>query len=213
MNHTSDGDTTSEPSRIKDLLRSHSLPLTLVLLSTLFATLGARATQWLRYDRGEILSGQWWRIISGNLVHLGWPHLLLNLAGLILVWLLFRRALTTRAWIIVTLASAAAVGIGLLVFDPALHWYVGLSGVLHGLFAAGVLCSLYMGNRGDWWLLLLFVAKITWEQLVGSMPGSADIAGGSVIVDAHLYGAIGGAVTTLLILLERKRNQSNITKP
>jgi rhomboid family GlyGly-CTERM serine protease len=206
MSHTSDGDNSSAPPLIKDLLRSHSLPLTLVLLSTLFATLGDRATQWLRYDRIAILSGQWWRIISGNVVHLGWPHLLLNLAGLILVWLLFRRALTTSAWIIVTLASSMAVGVGLLIFDPALHWYVGLSGVLHGLFAAGVISSLYTGNRGDWWLLLLFMAKITWEQMVGSMPGSVDIAGGSVIVDAHLYGAIGGAVTTLLILLERKRN-------
>jgi rhomboid family GlyGly-CTERM serine protease len=184
----------------------HAVPLGLATLSILFALFGENATRWLRYDRDAILHGQWWRIISGNVVHLGWPHLLLNLAGLILVWLLFRRALTTRSWILVTLASAAAVGAGLLLFDPALHWYVGLSGVLHGLFAAGVVTSLYAGNRGDWWLMALFVAKITWEQLVGTMPGSAEIAGGNVIVDAHLYGAVGGAITVLLLILEKKRN-------
>jgi rhomboid family GlyGly-CTERM serine protease len=188
------------------LLRIHALPLSLVALSTLFALLGDSATQWLRFDRDAILHGQWWRIISCNVVHLGWPHLLLNLAGLILVWLLFRQTLATRSWIFVTLASATSVGCGLLMFDPELQWYVGLSGVLHGLFAAGLVAALYAGNRGDWWLLALFVAKLTWEQLVGTMPGSAEIAGGTVIVNAHLYGAIGGALTALLIIMERKRD-------
>ena len=189
------------------LLRTHALPLSLVALSTLCTLLGNIATQWLRYDRDAILHGQWWRIISGNIVHLGWPHLLLNLAGLILVWLLFRHTLSTRSWIFVTLASAAAVGIGLLLFDPQLQWYVGLSGVLHGLFAAGLITALYAGNRGDWWLLLLFAAKITWEQLVGTMPGTAALAGGNVIVDAHLYGASGGALTALLLVLLSKRRR------
>jgi rhomboid family GlyGly-CTERM serine protease len=200
-----DNDAASDSSSDNNFLYTHALPLSLAALSTLFALLGDRATQWLRYDRDAILHGQWWRIISGNIVHLGWPHLLLNLAGLILVWLLFRHTLSTRSWIFVTLASATAVSVGLLLFDPQLQWYVGLSGVLHGLFAAGLITALYAGNRGDWWLLLLFIAKITWEQLVGTMPGSAEIAGGTVIVNAHLYGAIGGALTALLIIIEWKR--------
>jgi len=179
-----DNNGASVSSSDNNFLRTHALPLSLVALSTLFALLGDSATRWLRYDRDAILHGQWWRLISGNIVHLGWPHLLLNLAGL---------------------ASAAAVGVGLLLFDPHLQWYVGLSGVLHGLFAAGLVTALYTGNRGDWWLLLLFVAKITWEQLVGTMPGSAEIAGGTVIVNAHLYGAIGGALMAWLIIMEWKR--------
>lgn len=189
----------------KGLLRSHALPLVLALLATLFALLGDSASHWLRYDRTAILDGQWWRLISGNLVHLGWPHLLLNLAGLILVWLLFRHTISTRNWIIVTTLSAVAVGGGLLMFDPALEWYVGLSGVLHGLFAAGLVAALCAGSRADWLLLILFGAKLAWEQLVGTMPGTAELAGGNVIVDAHLYGAIGGAVATLLLLMIRKR--------
>jgi len=188
-----------------DLLRRHTLPLILAALSTLFASIGESATQGLRYDRAAILGGQWWRLISGNLVHLGWPHLLLNLAGLILVWLLFERSLSSRSWIIVTLTSALAVGGGLLLFDPALHWYVGLSGLLHGLFAAGLVATLFAGSRAEWLLAPLFAAKIAWEQLVGSMPGTTAIAGGPVIVDAHLYGAIGGAVTALLLIAASKR--------
>jgi rhomboid family GlyGly-CTERM serine protease len=207
MTSPTDSDIAADTSTGRNLLRVHALPLTLVALSTLCAIVGTTATQWLRYDRDEILHGQWWRLITGNIVHLGWPHLLLNLMGLILVWLLFRPALSGRRWIIVTVVSAAAVGCGLLMFDPALQWYVGLSGVLHGLFAAGVVSALFAGNRGDWLLLALFVAKITWEQMEGSMPGSAAIAGGPVIVDAHLYGAIGGAVTVLLLMATDRRRR------
>lgn len=188
----------------KDLLRTHSLPLSLAALSTLFALLGQTATAMLRYQRDALFDGQWWRLISGNLVHLGWPHLLLNLAGLALVWLLFHRALSFGSWAVVTLASGLAVSLGLLLFDPALQWYVGLSGALHGLFAAGVLASLWAGNRAEWLLLLVFAAKLAWEQLMGPTPGTAALAGGNVVVDAHLYGAVGGAVTTAVLLALRK---------
>jgi rhomboid family GlyGly-CTERM serine protease len=198
----------SMPSRsAKDLLRLHALPLVIALLATLFALLGESATHMLRYQRDAIIAGQWWRLISGNLVHLGWSHLVLNLAGLLLVWLLFHRSLTTRNWVIVSLISAMSVGGGLLLFDPHLEWYVGLSGALHGLFAAGLVASLSAGNRAEWLLAALFVAKLSWEQLVGPTPGTAALAGGNVIVDAHLYGAIGGAVSALLLILYHKRRR------
>ncbi len=185
-------------------MRKHALPVALALLATLLALFGEPAARVLRYQRDAILAGQWWRVISGNLVHLGWPHLALNLAGLLLVWLLFHRSLGARDWLIVTLVSAIAVGGGLMLFDPGLEWYVGLSGVLHGLFAAGLLAALMAGNRADWFVLMLFIAKLAWEQLVGTMPGTAKLAGGSVIVDAHLYGAIGGAVAALFLVMLRK---------
>ena len=196
----------------KDLLRLHAVPLSLALLSTLFALFGDGARNGLRYDRAAIFDGQWWRLISGNLVHLGWPHLLLNLAGLILVWLLFHHALSTRNWIVVTLSSALAVGGGLLLFDPDLRWYVGLSGVLHGLFAAGIVAALFSGKRAEWLLLILFVTKLVWEQTVGSLPGTAELAGGKVIVDAHLYGAIGGGAGVLLLLMLRKYRRHQLIR-
>jgi hypothetical protein len=47
-------------------------------------------------------------------------------------------------------------------------------------------------------LLLLLVAKISYEQFGGSVPGSEAASGGPVIVDAHLYGALGGILGALL---------------
>ena len=188
------------------LWRLHALPISIALISIALALGGQTVTEALRYQRDAILDGQWWRLISGNLVHLGWSHLLLNLAGLALVWLLFHHALSLRSWIVVTLGSALAVGAGLLLFDPGLQWYVGLSGALHGLFAAGLVAALFSGNRAEWLLLILFGAKLAWEQLVGTMPGTAELAGGNVIVDAHLYGAVGGAVAAGVLVILRKRH-------
>ena len=179
-------------------LRRHALPVVLAVTSILLALLGAHGSGVLRYQRDAILAGQWWRLLTGNLVHLGWPHLWLNLAGLVLVWLLFHRTLSTAAWVIVTLVSSLAVGLGLLVFDPGLSWYVGLSGTLHGLFAAGLVASLTVKQRAEWLLVIAFIAKLTWEQLMGPTAGTAAIAGGNVIVDAHLYGALAGALTASL---------------
>ena len=47
------------------------------------------------------------------------------------------------------------------------------------------------------WVVLwaAVVAKLAYEQLVGPLPGSEAAAGGAVVVNAHLYGAIGGALS------------------
>ena len=50
-------------------------------------------------------------------------------------------------------------------------------------------------RRWDAWILLMLVIiKLAYEQLWGPMPGSESTAGGKVVVDAHLYGAIFGFV-------------------
>ncbi len=53
---------------------------------------------------------------------------------------LFAREFDLRGWIVILVASTVAVDLGFLVFEPQLEWYVGFSGVLHGLMAAG-LCA------------------------------------------------------------------------
>jgi len=186
-------------------LRNNSLPIGLCLISVLCQLFDPATTMALRYQRSAIQAGEIWRLITGNLVHLGWEHLLLNLTGLILIWLLFGRLLAARQWWIVTVVSCLAVGVGLLIFNPELDWYVGLSGMLHGLFVTGLLINLRNGYKLEWLLLLAIVGKLVWEQYHGAMPGSAAIAGGAVIVDAHLYGAISGIVTGLLFQTKRVR--------
>lgn len=178
----------------RQLIRTHALPASIGVISTLAATFSTIANPALRFDRSAIQQGEVWRLFSGNFVHLGWSHLLLNLAGLVVIWMLYHRLLSLRSWLLVVVVSGLAVGIGLWLLNPQLEWYVGLSGLLHGLFFAGAITSLAAGYRAEWLLLIVMFGKLMWEQFVGPTPGTADLAGGPVIVDAHLYGAIAGVI-------------------
>jgi rhomboid family GlyGly-CTERM serine protease len=189
--------------RYSILIRQGALPLTLIVICLLLQFFEPASSHWLRYERNPIINGEWWRLLSGNFVHLSWEHLLMNLAGLVLIWLLLGRLLTLSQWLAVIVSSSLAVGIGLLAFNPQLDWYVGLSGMLHGMFVAGLVNNIRRGYRLEWLLLLALMAKLIWEQTSGALPGSTELAGGTVIVDAHLYGAISGAVASLFIKVKR----------
>jgi rhomboid family GlyGly-CTERM serine protease len=88
--------------------------------------------------------------------------------------------------------------IGFWFLKPELYWYVGMSGLLHGLLAAGIVTRLRKIDAETAILLLLLVAKISWEQFSGPVPGSESTSGGPVVVDAHLYGAVGGILGAML---------------
>lgn len=180
---------------------SRDLPAAgLAVLTILLGLMGDPAREALRYDRGGILENQeWWRAASGHFVHLGWAHLWLNLAGCLLVWFLFRRDYDLRQWLFVVVVCLAFMSGGFLLLNPHLDWYVGLSGLLHGLFAAGMLSWLQDRSWESWLMLVIFVAKLAWEQLVGPLPFTDASAGGPVVVDAHLYGAVGGALAVVLM--------------
>jgi rhomboid family GlyGly-CTERM serine protease len=170
------------------------VPGVIILLTLVLMLAGDSGRVWLRYERAGIASGEAWRLLTGHFVHLGISHTILNLAGLILVWLLAGRAYHWRQWLWIMTGSVAAIDLGLWFGAPMLEWYVGLSGLLHGMLAAGVLAGL-TERSGEALILAVVVAvKVTYEQLAGPLPGSEVTSGGAVIVDAHFYGVIGGTV-------------------
>ena len=111
---------------------------------------------------------------------------------------------------IIAIASVSAIDVGLWFVNTQLQWYVGLSGVLHGILAAGIVVSLRSPRIELLALGLLLVAKLGWEQAYGPLPGSEGSSGGPVVVAAHLYGAIGGALAGLLALVIRVRSATQI---
>lgn len=181
------------------------LPLLLGALVLGLAVAGEPGRELLRWDRAGLTAGEWWRALSGNLVHLGAAHVLLNLVGLGLVWALVGDGLQGgRGLVVITLASAA-VGLGLWWGEPGLGWYVGLSGSLHGLLVAGAVVGLRV-RRGESSLVLGLVAvKLGWESRVGPLPGTAELVGGAVITAAHLYGALGGLLAGIGLLVRDRR--------
>lgn len=175
-------------------IKQWGIPLTLALVAILVAASGQDATLALRYQRPSIIDGQLWRIVTGNLVHLGWQHLVMNVIGLMLIWALLKDVYSQLPWIAIISISGLGVSLGLLTLTPEIHWYVGLSGLLHGMFLAGVIGNLRRREWRDALLLAAVVAKLAYEQIAGAVPGSAEFANGPVVVDAHLYGAIAGAL-------------------
>lgn len=169
----------------------------------------------LRFDRGVVENGAWWLLLSCNYVHLGLNHLLLNLSGLGLIYFLLWSNYSTSEWFILTIVSSIGVGIGVYLWSPELHWYVGFSGALHGLMIAGAIADIRRYPKSGSALLAVIIAKLVYEQLVGAVPGSEAAAGGNVAVDSHLYGAVCGAIcgaafTAIKHLRNRdSRHQSN----
>lgn len=150
----------------------------------------------LRWQREAIDGGQWARLLSGHLVHLDARHLLLNLLGLVLVaeWLLEE----WRPVGLLSLLLSSALGTGLLLWllEPELHWYAGLSGALHGLWAGAALAGWLR------WRRLLFVAAMAALGLRLALLN--DGAGGMPVVGiAHVYGAASGLAWALASKLLR----------
>lgn len=147
----------------------------------------------LEYRRAAVLHGQVWRLLTGNLVHLGWVHLARDVAGLFLIWGLVANSLqrSSRLWVLCV--CGLAVGLGLLAFNPQIEWYVGISGVLFGLLCAGALSQLRQRPAYAGTLLLGMAAVIAWTLYAGALPGETSDLGGRVVPQAHLYGALGGA--------------------
>jgi rhomboid family GlyGly-CTERM serine protease len=180
--------------------------LLLILLTLdLMLGLGDSVGQALRYDRGAIAAGGWWRLLTAHAVHLDLHHLLLNELGLVLMWSLFARDYDPVEWCVIVLSGALAISCGLWWLSPRVTWYVGASGVLHSVMAAG--CAKHLAERAwDRWLLLIALcAKLAYEQ-------STDHAAPMIVVDAHLYGSaagfVAGAALSWRIAIIRHRSRA-----
>src|ERR1700744_665360 len=111
--------------------------LLICLLLTAVLALGDNISAVLRYDRSAIAAGGWWRLLTAHIVHLDAHHLILNELGLVLMWSLFAQDSLAEEWCAIVLAGALAISSGLWWLSPRVEWYVGASGVLHSVMAAG----------------------------------------------------------------------------
>ncbi len=185
------------------------MPLVFAVVGAVAVAFGDDGREVLRYERAAIADGEYWRLLSGHIAHLGFRHLLLNLAGLALVWLLVGRRYRTRHWILVAAISVLLMDAGFWFVDAGMRWYVGLSGLLHGLLLAGAIRGLRSLPVESIVICTLLVAKLAYEQVAGPLPGAEAAAGGAVVVNSHLYGAIGGALSTL-VFWRRVRTPASI---
>lgn len=184
-------------------IRALSPLLLLALFSLVSYFLGPDLT---RFDRSAIDHGEWWRLLSCHITHLGIKHLMINLAGLVLIGLLFNGLLRFYDWLLVVVITALGVGACLYSFELQLQRYVGLSGLLHGVMLYAALISWPKQRFINSALLLIIVAKLGKELIWG--PGEVEhFIGGPVLIMAHVYGALVGLLLSVAQLsLQRLRN-------
>lgn len=182
----------------KALASTWVVPAGMLLIAFVIMLAGDSGREWLRFERIWSVRGESWRFLSGHFSHLGWTHFALNSMGLVLVWYLVGSAYTVRKWLLIIFVTLATIDIGFWVLNPELYWYVGLSGLLHGLLVAGIAVRFRPPNAETIILAVFLIAKLAWEQFSGPVPGSEITSGGPVVVDAHLYGALGGVLGALL---------------
>lgn len=150
-----------------------------------------------RFDRALVGQGQVWLLFTGHIVHLNWSHWALNMGGLAIVAFFFSPHASVKQWLAVLFVSACVINIGLWWWMPEIRSYVGLSGVLHGLFLYGALREIRFYPASGYVLTTVLIAKLSWEFFNGALPGSEDMTGGRVLTEAHLLGAIGGVLVWL----------------
>jgi rhomboid family GlyGly-CTERM serine protease len=157
----------------------------------------------LRFTRSAMEDQEVWRLISGHLVHLGHGHLISNLVAMFGIWLLVGQQFNLQRWLWISIFCLLGIDLGLLYLDPAVHWYAGLSGLLHGYLMAGVTQHILQNPLSSSHEALLIsgavLIKLTYEQFIGSLPSSSEMIGGAVLVNAHLYGAASGTFAALLL--------------
>ncbi len=175
-------------------LRNYKLWLVLFLICFFIQLL--QLAPLLRFDRQLIEQWQLWRLVSGHFTHLSWSHFLLNMAGMSMVAIFFSSYKSTQYWLQALLFITLFCSAGMLL-DNQFDRYVGLSGVLHGLFIIGGRWEMRRYQLSGVVLIAVIVGKLIYEQMYGALPGSESMTGGKVATNAHLYGAIAGALFLL----------------
>ncbi|MFT2091186.1 rhombosortase [Paraglaciecola sp. 2405UD69-4] len=194
--------------------KQHMLgPIIVVLISITLALIAPITSELLAYKYDEIASGQWWRLLSGHFLHTNTYHLLLNLLGTILLWALHGHYTKTSEYLGILLLLSLSTSIGLFFFAPQLKWYVGLSGILHGLFILGAYLDIKHHLKTGWVMLGGILIKVLNEQMYGASDEVAQLIDANVAIDAHLFGALSGLLLICGFMLKNKLNQLKDSSP
>jgi len=153
------------------------------------------------YERSSIFSGQVWRTWTGHIVHFGPNHLAWDLAVFLPAgcWLESLRPRCAR-WLY--LLAPVIISAVLLLFDPTLERYAGLSGLAMGTLVLLALVQITNKNESPWlWsgVLLLAAGKIVLELRQGAPLFVSDFANIRNVPLAHIGGVGCGLLCWLLL--------------
>lgn len=172
-------------------------PALLVIISAVLHVFNESVLEALVYQRSLIEEVQLWRLFTANFLHTNAHHLLLNIAGIVLLWALHGDKYQPSKYLGVFSLCALGTTLGMYWFFPTINWYVGLSGALHGLFIWGAYLDIRRGYKTGWLLLIGVWLKVAYEFLIGPSEDVAKLIDANVAIEAHLSGLATGTVIVL----------------
>jgi rhomboid family GlyGly-CTERM serine protease len=185
-----------------------SAPIILIISAiVIFAT---PLSELFEYNRTLFATGEYWRIITGHFSHSNGYHLMLNLAGVVLIWALHGEYYDSKQYALALFLLALYTGGGLYIFYPENTLYNGLSGILHGLIIIGASIDCQKGMRTGYLLFMGVWLKIAWEQYTGPSAELGELIEARVAIEAHLIGAISGIF--VYAKLNRKALREQLTQ-
>jgi len=199
----------------KNRLSSHGtfkVPWLTLGLTLLFVCLylfnGQLFQSWV-FDQAAISQGEWWRWITGHLIHFNFEHLFWDLVGFVILGTVIELS-RPRHLISSLLISCFCVSAWLYWGNSPYPTYCGLSGALNGMLVVAALIRMKdTENKVYLWVILLTVFKMVFEftthQTVFTSLASQAVPG------AHAAGFAAGLLYWLtrhqskLLISEKKK--------
>jgi len=170
-------------------------PTAIIVASGALLLAGSSIARLLAFDRPAITSGQWWRLCTGNRVHLGFWHYFLNALSLLLWIGVCPQRLRPSDWLLRLLVIGTGLGLGLYFFDPELQDYVGLSGFIYGVFLLDLGNDTLRRRDGFAGLCLIFlVVRVGYETIEGAPAYELELIGGQVVAASHIWGMVAAVI-------------------
>lgn len=155
------------------------------------------------------IPAQPWRLLTSHWVHLGWRHYALNMLAFLFLPLVFPN-FSIRSLLACLVLLPLFISSCFYLYMPSLQAYVGLSGVLHGMYVLAALQALQSRKERLFAVIVLcFIAiKLVWEYCFGSE--SAALIQAPVVIEAHQFGVLGGIVFAAIsyVLCQLKRTSA-----
>lgn len=168
----------------------------------------------LEYERDSVAAGEFWRLVTGQLVHWSTAMLVADVAVLLVAGFLLARR-SPRVLMLCLPLSAAVVGAAVHFLSPELIRYRGSSGIASALVIACALDLVHEGgaSRGAGIAASAFFGgKLAYEVATGTSIASGTLPPGVVVAPvAHLAGAASGTVAWLVAASVRQRDRRRVS--
>ncbi|MFC1587181.1 rhombosortase [Planctomycetota bacterium] len=181
--------------------------------------LEGRLVELLELKSVKVTSGEIWRLVAGNFVHISAGHFWIDLTAISVLGFLYEKEMGWY-WAGLILVASLLIGLVFCFYVDRLDLYRGLSGTAHGCFAAALVLEyrLTRKSRIRRSLILLISAGFIWKVVYETISGqffwamSQDTAlMGLPVPEAHLTGAVTGFLYALLFVAFRAKGRENST--